>query len=302
LDKPADKKDPTKVESPKPSFEVEPGLMSLEDLDKVIQENDPEALGNIEVLKDNAELNSQTIELLQIDDIMGDPKRKKSDRFAKLQFKAKLFLRWLKTAGLELALKSWVQSKEKSKLLNEKRQKLQKQVGGWSKKEKALFASMVLMTVVTGAFFYYAFIKKAFYYDSELFMGSLIPMASSINDLKETDSFERFYNTIRIPKNIFSLRRMVINIQPSESSGPNPMVAYELSLEANSKEVLVEIKDREGEIIDQVQRALEELSFDELSAPEGRDLVEDKVRTRVNQILTLGKVRFVYIVGVVFKR
>ena len=302
MDKPADKNTPTKVEPTKPGFEVEPGLMSLEDLDKIIQDNDPDALKNIEVMKESAELNSQTIELLQIDDIMGDPKKKKSDRFAKFQFKLKLFLRWLKVAGLELALKTWTQTKAHSKALNEKRQGLQKKVGTWGKKEKALFVIFLVMIGLTSTYTYFAFVKKAFVYDGELFVGSLLPLATETFEIKSTDDKEQFYNTIRIPKNIFSLRRMVINIQPSESSGPNPMVAYELSLEANSKEVLVEIKDREGEIIDQVQRSLEQLTFDELSSPEGRDLVEDKVKTRVNQILTLGKVRFVYIVAVIFKR
>lgn len=302
LDKPADNKTPTKVESSKVNFEVEPGLMSLEDLDKIIQENDPEALKSIEVMKESAELNSQTIELLQIDDIMGDPKRKKSDHLAKIQFKLKLFFRWLKTAGLELAVKSWTQIKTQSKILSEKRQALQKNVSSWNKKQKALFGVFLLLSALTASFAYFAFVKKVFHYDGELFIGSLLPLASKVIPYKENEPLEDFYNTIRVPKNIFSLKRMVINIQPSENSGPNPMVAYELSLETNSKEALVELKDREGEVIDQVQRSLEQLTFDELSAAEGRDLVEDKVRTRVNQILTLGQVRHVYIVAVIFKR
>jgi flagellar basal body-associated protein FliL len=302
LDKPDDSKTPTKVESKSASFEVEPGLMSLEDLDKIIEENDPDALKNIEVMKESAELNSQTIELLQIDDIMGDPKRKKIDHFAKIQFKIKLFFRWLKSAAQELAVKFWIQTKTQSKVLNDKRQALQKNVGAWNKKQKALFAIFLLLSASTLTFAYFAFVKKTIHYEGELFVGSLLPLASEVIQLKSDEPMEDFYNTIRVPKNIFSLRRMVINIQPSESSGPNPMVAYELSLETNSKEALVELKDREGEIIDQIQRSIEQLTFDELSAPEGRDLVEDKVRARVNQILTLGQVRHVYIVAVIFKR
>lgn len=302
LNKPDDKLSPTKVESKATTFEVEPGLMSLEDLDKIIEDNDPEALKNIDEMKASSELNSQTIELLQIDDIMGDPKRKKVDHLAKLQFKIKLFFRWLKSAGIELAIKTWAQTKTQSQRLNEKRQTLQKTVGGWNKKQKALFGTFLVLIALTVSFSYFAFVKKSFYFDSELFISSLIPMSSNVIQIQEDEPQEDFYNTIRIPKNIFSLRRMVINIQPSENSGPNPMVAYELSLETNSKEALVELKDREGEVIDQIQRAIEQMSFDELSAAEGRDQVEITVRNRVNQILTLGQVRHVYIVAVIFKR
>lgn len=79
------------------------------------------------------------------------------------------------------------------------------------------------------------------------------------------------------------------------------MVAYEFSLEGNSTEVLIEIKDREGEILDQIQRMIEEHSFDELNSADGKKLITEKVRSTVNRLLTLGKIRHVYIQGVIFK-
>lgn len=66
---------------------------------------------------------------------------------------------------------------------------------------------------------------------------------------------EELYNSLAFQNN-FQIKKIVVNIQPSAGSGPNPMVAFEFSFEGNSSEVLLEIKDREGEIIDQVQRTI----------------------------------------------
>lgn len=295
---PTDKNTPSKVEP----FQVEKGLMSLEDLDRIIQENDPEALASLEILKSSTELNSQKLVLHQIDDINGDPKKGKNEKWEQLKFKTRLFLRWLHAKSTDLFFQTLESVKKALQILKQKKAQTQVRTQSWSKKDKLLFVSFILVVISIPVFVYFAFYKKALNYKSELFIPSLLTVADHVWNAQENQMREGFYNNLKIPKNIFSLRKMVINLQPSENSGPNPMVAYELSLEANSREALVEIKDREGEVIDGVQRSLEELTYDELSGPEGRALVEDKVKTRVNQILTLGKVRFVYVVGVIFKR
>ncbi len=295
---PTDKSTPSKVEP----FQVEKGLMSLEDLDRIIQENDPEALAKLETIKSSTELNSQKMVLHQIDDAAGDPKKGKNEKWEQFKFKSRLFLRWLQAKATELFFQALEGSKKAFQVLKQKKAQTQERTKKWTKKDKLLFTSLILVVFAIPAFVYLAFFKKALTYKSELFIPSLLSVADHVWNAQEDQMREGFYNNLKIPKNIFSLRKMVINLQPSENSGPNPMVAYELSLEANSREALVEIKDREGEVIDGVQRSLEELTYDELSGPEGRMLVEDKVKTRVNQILTLGKVRFVYVVGVIFKR
>jgi len=295
---PTDKSNPTKVEP----FVVEKGLMSLEELDRNIQENDPEALAKLDALKSSTELNNQTLVLHQFDDINGDPKKGKNKKWEQFTFKSRLFLRWLQAKSTDLFFKTLESSKKTLQILKQKKAQTQARTRHWTKKDKLLFNSLILVVISIPLFVYFAFYKKALNYKSELFIPSLLTVADHVWNAQEDQMREGFYNNLIIPKNIFSLRKMVINLQPSENSGPNPMVAYELSLEANSREALVEIKDREGEVIDGVQRSLEELTYDELSGPEGRRLVEDKVKNQVNQILTLGKVRSVYVVGVIFKR
>lgn len=288
---------PPKVELPP----VAPGLMSLEELDRIIIENDAEALSSLDDLKSNAELNSQTIEIFQYDELL-EKQRRKNQFILKLKLKTTLFLTWLKSRGLESFQRFLLWSKQKSVEAQEGKKAFSQKARTWTWKEKSLFASFLVLLTGLVAFIYFAFVKKSFFHDKELFITSLTGSADKVWALKTEDLNDFFYNTVRVPKNIFNLRRMVINVQSSESSGENPMVALELSLEATSREALVEIKDREGEILDGVQRSLEELTFDELSGDNSKALIEEKVGSRVNSILTLGKVRSVYIVGLIFKR
>jgi flagellar basal body-associated protein FliL len=94
---------------------------------------------------------------------------------------------------------------------------------------------------------------------------------------------------------------MVVNIQPSESSGPNPMAAYEFSLEGNSTEVLIEIKDREVELRDLMYRTIEDFTFEQADSPEGKELLTEKLRKEVNMVLTQGKIRKVWIKTAIVK-
>lgn len=295
-----DKTPPTQVEGKSQLPPVESGLMSLEELDQIIIENDPEALKNIEDLKANSDLNSQNIEIFQYDELL--EKQKRQNQFIqKIRLKMSLFKPWLKARVVEFGLASVNQLKLTKVRLVEQKTTFSNIVRFWSWKEKSLFAGLITLLGFAIFVFYFGVIKKRLFHNEELFITSLLGQADQIWDLKPEDYNDYFYNTVRIPKNIFNLRRMVINVKPSENSGSNPMVALELSLEATSREALVEIKDREGEILDRVQRSLEEMTYDEISGEGGRDQIEDRVRNQVNSILTLGKIRSVFIVGSIFK-
>ncbi|MFN8847377.1 MAG: flagellar basal body-associated FliL family protein [Bdellovibrionales bacterium] len=279
---------------------VAPGLMSLEQLDQIIINDDPEAIKNLEDLRSSPELNSQTIEVFQYDELLEQQKRK-NKILQKIQFKFALFITWLKNRFLDFIQLATSKAKQLRSGSTEFRKSFRQRVLTWTWKEKSLFISLLLLTSSLIAFTYFGFVKKSLFQKEELFIASLESIADKSWELNPNEMNEFFYNTVRIPKNIFNLRRIVVNVRPSESSSENPMVALELSLEATSREALVEIKDREGEILDTVQRGLEELSYDEISGSGGRDSVVEKVRNRINSILTLGKIRHVYIVGSIFK-
>lgn len=274
--------------------------MSLEDLDKVIAESDPSALQNIEGVRAVAAELTQPIEIFEADlDLDDAEKLKKLQGFkAKLKLKAALLIAWLKNLAIESVKKLGVWAVEKKTQAAEAKQKFRH----WPTKSKLLLQAAVLVFIGVFVFAYFAFVKKSLFYKPELFMTSLEVMAENTYEIPADEPLETFYNSSKIPKSIFNLKKIVVNIRPSAGSGPNPMVAFEFSLEGNSSEVLLEIKDREGEILDQVQRTIEEYTFDDLDDMEGKRMITEKVRTTVNRVLTLGKIRKVYIQGIILKQ
>ncbi|MFN8791071.1 MAG: flagellar basal body-associated protein FliL [Bdellovibrionales bacterium] len=291
-----------KVEGEKPSFEVGPGMMSLDELDKVIEQADPEALQKIETVREIRPENTAHIELLELDDFLnrGGSSKLKS-RLQYLKSRGVVFWIWAKRNFLELSVRAgqWA-----LRTVTESREQISsgfKAFAQWPRLQKIGFSFAVLLSVGVLIFSYFAFVKGSFRTSNELFMTSLLSLSEKTETIAADAALETFYNSSRIPKSIFNLKKMVINIEPSQNSGPNPMVAYEFSLEGNSTEVLIEIKDREGEILDQIQRMIEEHSFDELNSADGKKLITEKVRSTVNRLLTLGKIRHVYIQGVIFK-
>lgn len=299
----SEKSNKPKVEEGKPTFEVEPGLMSLEELDSIIEKSDPEALKNLESVREIKEAEtSPTLELLQLDDYLSESNAHKLRKLIrKFKTKSTIFWIWAKTQSVESGKNFATLSKE---FFKQKKEVLSQGIATfkqWPLKTKVSFAGAVVLAISTIAFTYFAFVKKVFNSHDELFIRSLLSWSERTWDLTSENTIETFYNTSRIPKNIFQLKRMVVNIQPSATSGTNPMAAYEFSLEGNSTEVLVEIKDREGEILDRVQRTIEEHTYDELNTPEGKKMISEKVRSTINRLLTLGKIRYVYIQGVILK-
>lgn len=274
--------------------------MTLEDLDKVISETDPNALESIEGVRKIAAEIGQPLEILDADSFLdGDVENLKKFQGFKGQVKLKsiLFWVWLKNLAIESARKSSTWSAEKKKQAAEASRKYKY----WPTKSKLLLQGAIVLLLAAMLVAYYSFVKKTLFYKQELFITSLESIADKTFDVSEDESKETFYNSSRIPKNIFKLKKIVVNIQPSAGSGPNPMVAFEFSLEGSSSEVLLEIKDREGEILDQVQRTVESYSFDELNDVEGKKEISEKVRTTINRLLTLGKIRKVYIQGIILK-
>jgi flagellar basal body-associated protein FliL len=112
---------------------------------------------------------------------------------------------------------------------------------------------------------------------------------------------DSFYDSPRTIQNIMSLPKMIVNIRPSQGSGPNPMAAMEFFLEGLSPEAIVEVKDRETEIRDLFQRTLEEITYGELDSAEGKQQLTEKLRQALNMNLTKGKIRRVFIKELVLK-
>lgn len=164
-------------------------------------------------------------------------------------------------------------------------------------------ASILIMVALFGAASYVGYrtvTKGLFPREQELFVSSMKDwsQASFVYGIAET---EYLYESTHSAKNIMVIPRMVVNLKRSKNSGENPMVALEFYIEGTAAEVMVEVKDREAEVKDLLQRNIEDMNFDQISSAEGKQLLCERLRKEVNKILTTGKIRKFFIKTVIVK-
>ena len=102
---------------------------------------------------------------------------------------------------------------------------------------------------------------------------------------------EPFESPLRMSEYFVLLKRTVVNLRQGKQSGPYPIGTFEIYVEGSNQEVAVEIKDREVELVDRSSRVIEEMSFDQLSTAEGKQLLKTGLRKEFNQILNKGRVK-----------
>jgi flagellar basal body-associated protein FliL len=137
------------------------------------------------------------------------------------------------------------------------------------------------------------FAAKAPFWDKKtpLFLTSFAEWGTPVQDYNPLSEVQLFFDNPRLSKNILELKKMVVNLKPSSGSSDNPMLAFEVRVEGLSKEVMVELKDRESEFVDRVLRATEDFSYDELSDQTGKQKLAEKIIEVMNANLTKGQVR-----------
>lgn len=137
--------------------------------------------------------------------------------------------------------------------------------------------------------------------EKELFISSMEEWSQGKYFFDPKMEQEFFFDSTRVAQNIMFMTKITANIRPSEGSGENPMLAVEFYIEGMSPEVLVEIKDREAEIRHLFLRRIEDMKFDELDSKEGKELLCDRLRKELNQLLTRGRIRKVTFKNFVLK-
>ena len=124
-----------------------------------------------------------------------------------------------------------------------------------------------------------------------LFLTSFAEWGVEVHSYNPMTETEMFFDNSRLLKNIVTIKKMVANIKSSESSSPNPMLAFELNIEGMTSEVIVEIKDREAEFKDLILRTAEESNYDALLKSEGKQALSENILNIINSNLTQGRIR-----------
>jgi flagellar basal body-associated protein FliL len=216
------------------------------------------------------------------------------DRLISLVYSLKYFFIWAFTDGIKKLLHvfvlffHWLKNSFKIFLK-------------WSLKKKLgfIFTFSVLGLVSFG--YFYVVKSKLLYKESYKFFGSVTEISSYAftYDL-ETES-EALYGSPRVKTYSYQLRPIVINLKRNEGSNRNPMGFFEFVLDGSSGDVLVEVKSRETEIADIVQRTVESMKYEELDSQDGKLILKETLRKELNKILVEGSLRKVQIQSIIIK-
>lgn len=323
----AEKDIPTKVEenenAPDASAEGEE-LLSLESLDSILAEEDPEFARSlseigpdgeaIEIYDEGSELKYALEDELKIWQEAKGFKRIASrvlPFLPKLSYQLKMkrthlrlmWIKWkaefrnfLQNAGpLTVKALKGVLKSVKSGLVSTVSTF---QSFSWPKRLAVL--GLLLVTGLSGVFLL-KLSRGELFPREDLFVRSMGSWATATYQYDPKTDLDSFYDSTRATQNMVLMKKMIANIRPSESSGPNPMGAFEFYVESAASEVVIEIKDRSPEMEDLFLRTIEEMNFDELSSGAGKRLLCERLQREVNKILTRGKVRRVFIKTAIIK-
>lgn len=285
----------TKAEETEESIDLD----ALSEVDNLIKESDPEFEKNItEMAKDlpKDDVQIETIDLKQV--------AKTDSRIKRIKNQIVLIPVTIKTLAIDFikGIPGFLKLvKEKISKIFEDINEALRQFSYFDTKKKLFISGFVLLCILTVAYAYIAVTRQILSPKDHLFMLSLEEMAQESFKYDPETEVEPFYESLRVSQNMIILNKVVVNIRPSTHSGSNPMAAMEIYVEGTSSDVLVEIKDRESEIKDLLQRDIEEMTFDQLDSTEGKQLLLEKLRRNLNKVLTQGKIRRAFIKTIVIK-
>lgn len=324
-----DNESTTKVEEEKkdgaPEGEAE-DVLSLESLDSIIADADPEFSKSLDEIGPDDSINVEIYnEGLELEYTLADEIKLWKGTPGRRQKLVKV-LPFLPRISYKLKMKrtmmrlSWAKWKEQAAyrvknagpllLTWTKHQAIKFKVGfgetmetfkSFNRTKKIAFVGLVLVTGAVGFVLYKMGTKGLLPHEEELFIGSMADWSQQKYQYDPKTEMESFFESTRTSQNILLMKKMMVNLRRSSESGPNPMGAFEFYVEGTASEVVVEIKDREPEMEDLFLRTIEEMTFDQVSSGEGKQLLCDKLRKEVNKVLTKGYVRRVFIKTAIIK-
>lgn len=303
--------------------------LSVEDIDLALAEEDPEFAKQIAAIGLDKELSLSQIDISSVDQALHEERDKweNSPRIIRIWYKAfpfiariSLLLKRIKFYIFAILRSLLVRAKNFAYyLVTEGRRNAIGGIKGFFGKiagsisdfgryfrylpwtTKLVFFGMIGLAGFTGLFIYRSMTTGVIAIDDDLFLPSLEKVADETITYDPDKETEAFYENLRVSNNLLLITRMVVNLKPSGESGSNPMGAFEFYVEGSSPEVVVEAKDREVEIRDRMQRALEELTFDFVDSAAGKEMMLEKLKKEINSLLTTGKIKRVFIKTAIIK-
>ncbi|MGE3681660.1 MAG: flagellar basal body-associated protein FliL [Bdellovibrionales bacterium] len=125
------------------------------------------------------------------------------------------------------------------------------------------------------------------------------PVLSSFEDYADSvETFdpkipgESFYSAFPQERHEFLFPKMKVNLKRT-AENPLPMGAFEIIVLVDSKDTAIEVRDREVELFDFLQRVFEEETFTSLETELGKNRLKGRIKRELNDKLTQGWVKAV---------
>lgn len=104
----------------------------------------------------------------------------------------------------------------------------------------------------------------------------------------------RYSNDLLLPQHVVLINKIVVNVRPGKLSTANPMIAFDLYVRTDTNEASIEIKEREKQIQDHLQRFCEDLNYDQIQTEEGKQAWKNRMKRELNLVLNNGKVKEIF--------
>jgi len=310
-----------------PSSEFRADEVSLDEIDRLLKEDDPEfatQLTELQTIGTEGEVDIESAvggeEALPLDDEVSR-RRRLYDRFPFLEkalapagrLRANLYTRWLrfKTQMIIWARQLWLYARTMPK---EFLQYLKAMfILGRKKSAAATAYFLKLGRVQQAAWIAFGVLTVAIPAVLKLnLMGIWLPglFPEVISDLSvkadqvwEADGkaeWVSLYKAFPQEEIEFLFPKIVVNLK-TNSEFRNPMGAFEFYVVMDSQDAALEVQARQKELHDRLQRAIEDQTYAELSSPLGKKRIKDLLRNELNAVLTQGWVKDVLIKTMVLK-
>ncbi len=276
----------------------------LEDIDKLISQEDPEFAQTLEEVR-NVEVDTNVvIEASAIDESeepAAEPPEKQGIvartihrvRQSLVNFRVALRLRliqlgkdiliFLKTQPKEFARYLWA----KLKYLG--RQSLVPIVAFMQASRLQQLSILVLIAMLAGVIWTFRANLQGIWIPhlTKPILTSLENHADLVERFDPKDGAESFYSAFPQERHEFLFEKFRVNLKRTEEN-PWPMGAFEVIVEVDSKDTAVEVRDREVEFHDLIQRIFEEETYNDLASDLGKARLKSRIKRELNQHLTQG--------------
>lgn len=297
----------TPPSAPPPST-VQSSEISLEDIDRLLEAEDPEFTKSLDEVRAVADDKDVVIEASAIDESLSSDDKfedKPETRIGKIKARIRLsiygfrvrlkarfiqagkdFLIFLKTRPKEFFFFSLATLKV---LLKQSTVPI-KAFRTASSAQR--LAALVLIALVAGCVWVLLANVKGIWLPqlNQPILHSFEKYAEDVETFDPKDDGESFYSAFPQERHEFLFPKIKVNLRRTPDS-PLPMGAFEMVVEVDSKDSAIEIRDREVEFLDLVQRVFEEETFNDLETELGKAKVKSALKRELNQKLTQGWVK-----------